>query len=301
MGDGYYKVVFFFLIMNSRNKIKLVLYIPIYLIALFFLVGTNIAYAVFSWPGDSGSVIGDADNLGAGYEPSGAVWHSRLKQLIIVGDDGDVTKMNSDGSNIVTWHPGRDLEGVTIADSSSRYIYLGIENPDSIKEFSLTSGKLTGKSWDLTEWMKGPANSGLEALTFVPNDRHPYHKSSSGGLFYAGLQDNGKIYVFDINLSKSGKVKYIATITPKGDYSDISGLDYNEETKVLYAIFDSNNKLVEMKPNGEVIVEYTLPGNNQEGIAVVVSTPSATAQMYIAEDSPPFVKKYSILNKVPLD
>ena len=236
------------------------------------------------WFGGSGVEIGGS--LNAGYEPSGLVWHPRLEYAFMVGDDGDVTQIDYDGTIINSWFPGGDLEGITIADKESNYIYLGVEQPDAIREFDLSTGTLTGKTWQLTDWMTGPDNSGLEGLTFVPNGHHPYSPSSSGGLFYAGLQADGKIYVFDVDLSGSD-VNHIDTITVVSGMSGISGLNYDVKTKILSAVFSSTSRYIKMKADGTVSGEYQLPGNNQEGVAV---TPDGV--IYIAEDVGPEVWRF---------
>ena len=50
--------------------------------------------------------------------------------------------------------------------------------------------------------------------------------------------------------------------------------------------------LVEMQADGTFIKEYALPGNDQEGIAVVVPEGAPKALVYIAEDSGPEVWVY---------
>ncbi len=251
------------------------------------------AHAVDSWPGDSGSLIADAASLGAGYEPSGLAYHSVRKQLVMVGDDGDITTMNTDGSSVHTKSPtGEDLEGVAVADATSDLIYVGIENPDSIKEYNLSTEAYTGKKWTLTAWLHGDDGQGLEALTFVPNGFHPYANSNSGGLFYAGHQLDGKIFVFDINTGTSEAVTLVDTITVDPALTDISGLDFNSDTQLIYAIFDTSNRLVEMQPDKTIINTYSLPSDTQEGIAVVTGCPTASAHVYIAEDFGPEVWAY---------
>ncbi len=255
---------------------------------LVVILSFSISVYAADWPGDSGVVIGDGTNLGFEYEPSGLAYHSRLDKLVLVGDGGDITTINIDGSGVDTWSDtSNDLEGVAIADPNTDYVYVGVENPDSIKSFNLSTKAYGEKQWDLTSWMTGDPNSGLEALTFVPNGAHPYtnKNSSSGGFFYAGLQYDGKIYVFDVDLSTSGSVTYIDTITVNDSYTDISGLDYNSETGLVYAIYDTLNLLVEMEPDGTVVHIYNLPGDSQEGVSVVSSCPSTSSNIYIAQDS----------------
>ena len=50
--------------------------------------------------------------LPAGYEPSGAVWHPRLGVLLLVSDNGWVSRMDADGQNAMTWLTGGDLEAI---------------------------------------------------------------------------------------------------------------------------------------------------------------------------------------------
>jgi hypothetical protein len=235
-----------------------------------------------AWPGDGGSEIGGG--LPGGYEPSGIIWHEGFEMVFLVSDGGYVSRMAADGSSVTTWHTGGDLEGITVADFSTNYLYLGIEDPDSIREFDVSTGALTGKSWDLTAWMTGPSNSGLEALAFVPDGHHPYGTTGSGGLFYAGLQNDGRIYIFDADLSSSGSVTHMGTLTPVAGRGDIAGLEYDSHTRTMYAVFDGSDCIREMTTDGSLIVEHTLPGADQEGVAFVRTSP-AEGYVYVAQDS----------------
>lgn len=251
------------------------------------------AVGVLSWPGGSGTVIGNSSSIGSSYEPSGIVWHRSQEKLYLVSDEGKLTRMDADGENVQTWSLSGDFEGVAVADHESDRVYIGVENPDGILEFDTGDQELTGLSWDLRTWMTGSSNLGLEALTFVPNGAHPYANSESGGLFYAGLQADGKIYVFDVDLSTSDAVSHVDTITVVSGQTDISGLHYDLDTEVLYAIFDGYNQLVEMDADGTVENRYTLPGNDQEGITLVANCETDTASVAISEDTGPEVWSYS--------
>ena len=236
-----------------------------------------------AWPAGSGTEIGSG--LPSGYEPSGIVWHERYDALFLVSDDGWVSWVDQSGSVITTWTPGSDLEGITIADSDTDYLYLGVEEPETIREFDISAGTLSGKSWDLTAWMPGISGQGMEALTFVPNGHHPYSSSSSGGLFYAGLQADGRIYVFDVDLDLSGSVSYVDTIEPYPGMADLSGLHYHTDTGVLYGIYDSWNLVLEMNPDGTIVGVYELAGDSQEGVTLMPSCPISETLIFIAEDA----------------
>jgi hypothetical protein len=216
------------------------------------------------------------------------VWHKGLQKLFLISDDGWISRMDLDGGNKYTWYvESADYEGLTIANHSSNYVYVATEQTQIlIKEFDVSTGSLTGKTWRLTE-MEGSGNAGLEALTFVPNGFHPYADSTSGGLFYAGKEADGKIYVYDVNLSVSGSVTYKGTITPVSGRTAIGGLHFESETGVLYVMYRDDQLVREIEPDGTFIAEYSRPNGGQEGITVIPSCPSSYADMVIANDGGP--------------
>jgi hypothetical protein len=225
------------------------------------------------WPGSAGVEIGQLGapgGLPAGYEPSGAVWHRGLERLVIVGDDGDVTVMDRDGGAQITWSPGGDLEGVTVVDHTTPIVYLGREHPDAVIEFDLSTGLPTGAIWDLTPWMTGSNNLGLEALTYA------------GGLFYAGLQADGNVFVFD--LQPAGVVVHVNTLAPHAGRADVAGLHYDEQTGVLYTVHDGDDVVVERTLAGAFLNEYSLLATDQEGIALVPCCSTGEATIFLADD-----------------
>ena len=141
--------------------------------------------------------------------------------------------------------------------------------------------------------MSGHGNAGMEGLTFVPNGAHPYSDSDSGGLFYGGLEYDGNIYVYDVNLSVSGSVTLIDTITPTPAPSSVPvcGLHYHSETETLYVLFRNAGILREMEADGTFIADYTLPaGCCYEGVTLIPSSPLTTTDLYIAYDNGPIVR-----------
>lgn len=151
---------------------KLLRNIPMIVTVLKLFVIVTASFAG-PWPGQlPGTEIGNG--LPAGYEPSGAAWHTGLNKLFTVWDNGTVSMMDYDGTNITNWSVFGDLEGVCIADPTTDFVYVGLERPDDgIKELNITSGQVT-RFFDLTPWMQSQEpNYGLEALTFVPDTSHP--------------------------------------------------------------------------------------------------------------------------------
>ena len=74
---------------------------------------------------------------------------------------------------------------------------------------------------------------------------------------------------------------YTGTITPVVGRTDISGLHYDEDNEVLYAVFDTDDALRAMEADGTFIQEWDLPGFDQEGIALDADV----ANLFVAEDS----------------
>lgn len=262
------------------------------LFATFLTAQARPALAASAWPADAGTSIGGG--LPAGYEPSDVVWHKGLEKLFLVSDDGWISRMNLDGSEQYTWYvESADYEGITVADHTSNYVYVATEQTQIlIKEFDVSTGALTGKTWRLTA-MEGSGNAGLEAITFVPNGFHPYADSSSGGLFYAGKEADGKIYVYDVNLSSSGSVTYKGTITPVAGRTAIGGLQFEPETGVLYVMYRNDSLVREITASGAYLAEYSRPNCCQEGITLIPSCPASTADMVIAHDDGPVTLYHS--------
>ena len=209
-------------------------------------------------------------------EPSGAVWHSRLNELFVVSDSGLVWSMQPDGRKFTAWRVEGNLEGIAIADPDSDFIYLGTEDPDTIKEFDLRNGKVS-RTFDLKGTLKPEdPNKGLEALTFVPS------KTPQGGLFYVGLQEDGALYVFElpINTSDTSDLpRHVETIEPDGGLDEMSGLHYQKDEDVLYAIYDKHDCLRAMQTDGTLIAEWELPKDHQEGITIVNN------DLFVAQDN----------------
>ena len=183
--------------------------------------------------------------------------------------------MNRDGTELVHWNLGGDFEAVTVADHESNFIYIGVENPDSVIEFDVSSGQIT-RTFSLTNWMTGPSNLGLEALTFVPDATHP-----EGGRFYAGLQSTGEVFRFDLSIKSSPtvtSVTFIDTLTIEGNHTDIADLSYDPSSDRILAVYDSLDRIKVIEKDGELRTQWVAPGSEQEAILYV------GGELFIGED-----------------
>ena len=132
-------------------------------------------------------------------DASGIVWHPGMQKLYVVIDAGLLVEMNDDGSGQTTWSGLGDVEGVTYADPAGDFVYIAREGPVSaVLEFDVVQGQLI-RIFDLQPWIAPTdPNQGLEAITFVPDVQSP-----EGGYFYTGVQEDGRIYVFELPIQSS--------------------------------------------------------------------------------------------------
>jgi len=227
-----------------------------------------------SWPTGEGTELGrrgTAGGLPMGIEPSGVVWHPAFEALVVVGDEGTVSRFDPGGGSWTTFRPGGDLESVALGDPRTPFVYLGSESPNAIVEFDPLKGVLTGAEWDLTPFMGDGKNRGLEALTY------------RAGLFYAGQQASGRIFVFE--LGSGGKVELVRVISPSPERADLSGLHFDPRTQILFALYDRGNRIRQMTADGSLLREHRAPGQDQEGLAVITDCSRGEATIFIAQDS----------------
>ena len=240
--------------------------------------------ATLPFPTQSLPGVSIGSGLGPSYETSGIVWHSRLQRFFTVDDDGRISSMDVDGNNVTHSNLHGDLEGITIADPNSNFIYVGREGGNSILEFDIVNNQRT-RDFRLGAWMGSSSNSGLEALAFVIDENDP-----EGGLFYAGKQGNGTVYAFRLPIvssSTNNTVSFQYKFQVARGRTDLSGMHYDDTNNVLYAIWDSNNIIRAMRPDSTFLEEWRLPpGTSQEGITFQGSN------LVISQDNGP-VFRYS--------
>jgi len=221
--------------------------------------------------------------LPPGYEPSGIVWHTRLQRLFLIHDNGLVSSMSADGLDVRNWFVTGDLEGICVADPATDRIYVADEFPPKILEFNVVTGQVT-RSFDLSPWIQGcPVNTCIEGLTFVPSATDP-----EGGVFYAGHQNDGRIYMFRLSILSSATsttVTPLETLTPYVGVTDISDLHFDRKNGVLYVLYNWMNLIRAVRLDMTVIADWAAPGVWQEGIATI-----PPCQVVIADDTGPVIR-----------
>jgi len=260
-----------------------------------------------TWP--TGSVgtqtaIAPTTALPKAFEASGIVWHPGTERLYVVSDSqiASLSKTGGDEKRFAVKDGAEkvDMESITATDSKT-LLYVGVEfnataGGPQIRALRVPEVTLTGEVWTLHFPKDDKGNetvnsgNGMEGMTWIPNGSHPYANSASGGLFYASSQKNNRIYVFDVDLANTEESKWIDTFKP-ADQKDISDLYYDPPTRLLYVLYDTNNKLVEIDPSTtayEQIATYDLPAlpEDQEGVTLLPDCSASTTTIFLASDKP---------------
>lgn len=235
------------------------------------------------FPGDlPGTSIGTG--LPLPFEASGIAWHVQEQRLYVVDDGGRLSAMQANGGFVQTWTIGGDLEALATAPTVNARVYVGREHPDAVLEFDPTTGSVL-RTFDLTPWLTGAANGGLEALTFVPDALDP-----EGGLFWAAHQDEGRIYRFRLAIVSSAvstAVAFVGSFVPVPGRVNLAALDHSAADGAIYAVYDTAGIVSKLDASGAVTSEWLIPGNSTEGIAL------RGCELYVAEDQAAVVTRYT--------
>jgi hypothetical protein len=192
-----------------------------------------------------------------GFETSGAVWHAASGRLVLVSDEGVIALLSPDGGEPRFSEIGGDLEAVTLVDPWGSLAYVGVERPAAIVEVDLAALRVT-RRFELEGIL-----TGLEGLAFVPGG------GAEGGTFWAGVQKDGRVVELTVPLRGGGPPRKLRAFVPLPGMRDLADLGYDATHGVVLAVYDKADLLVALAPSGEVVGRWTLPGKEQEAVAVL--------------------------------
>ena len=183
-------------------------------------------------------------------EPSGIVFHPGRGTLFVVGDEGDICEIQTDGTLVKQKRIRHaDFEGITYVPSTG-LLYIAIEGEEKIieinpEDFSVLRAFTVDRTFQGKVVLKAEGQ-GIEAITFVPDANHP-----EGGVFYVANQafdldsteDLSAIFEVEVPLKGSSgadsTAKIVRYFTP--GVIDLSGLHYDRINDRLYVISDATN------------------------------------------------------------
>jgi len=141
-----------------------------------------------------------------------------------VGDNGQLFKINFDGSYTKHWEYDADMEALCL-DPATGDMYMGIE-PKRVYKLTYPDYNKKTTLWDVAE-AADMGNSGIEGIA--------WHK----GNLYLGSQTGATLWEYKLDGTKLWK-KSLRTVC--STVSEIAGLDYDPENDFLWVIDSNSNK-----------------------------------------------------------
>ena len=244
------------------------------------ILAGGLAHAV--QPPDPLAVVLPADNAPGNIdklkfkEPSDIVFHPGRHTLFVVGDDGEICEMRTDGTRVQHWKSATwiDLEGITV-DAASGLLYVAVEGEDTILEID-PNGLARRRTFPIQRSFQGvevlkAGGQGVEAICFMPDPKH-----AEGGTFLIANQgfelgegeDASAIFevVVPLRTGRDGSPAHIIRRISPGVVG-IAGLHSDAGIDHVLARSDTANVLLEMTRSGEILRSWAFPGDEQEGIA----------------------------------
>ncbi len=220
-------------------------------------------------------------------EPSGLCFHPGRGTLFVV-DDGGVVAEFRPGGEVVNRRKVRkaDFEGIT-CDPSSGLLYVAVEGEEVLLELDPATLEAR-REFALPRELDGrlvlkPGGQGIEAITFVPDTKHPH-----GGTFFVANQgpdlndaeDGPVILEVEVPLAAAGGKgpRLLRDLRP--GLTDLAALHYDARMDVLLVVSDALDRMLVLRRDGTPAGEWQLPGENQEGLTI-----DAAGLLYLAQDS----------------
>jgi hypothetical protein len=223
-----------------------------------------------AWPSETWS---SAENLTAVMDPlgltelSGLFWNENLKLLFVSHGDGRLRVLQLNATNTFTQIANKYLtggpEGITQADLNTNEYYTIDENNYQVRKYKFSNGFNTitlSNSWDITALpspMTNTANTGPEGIAFIPDSflivsgfisqttGLPYSSvKGMGGLIFIAHQNQGYVWVFDINPTVNNDFAFVGKY--KTNRSESCELSFDRSTGLLYILHNINGNILEV-------------------------------------------------------
>lgn len=194
-------------------------------------------------------------------EPSGLDLTYDKKGFWTVSDEtSTIYKLDGDG-NVVSMIKvnGFDLEGVTTVSDTT--IAIVLERTREVLLLDTSGTEIFRKDLGL----KGEANSGLEGITYIPDNGHFYVLNEKKPKLLIELDP--KFEILNIDTLKFSK--------------DVSGIFYDKKNKCLWMLSDENQLVVKTDMHGNVKERMDISIVQPEGITIAPDG----KRLYIVSDN----------------
>jgi hypothetical protein len=272
-----------------------------------FLFQISESFAQTSWPSEdwtSAVNLTDVMNTNGLTELSGLHWNPLLHRLYVIDDAGHVRILLLDTetntfSQIANKNISGGPEGITQVDYSKNEFYTIDENNYEIRKYTHSadfSNLTLANYWNILASpspMQNTGNTGPEGIAFVPDSfltAIQFRNQETGllytsvkgmgGLIFIAHQDQGYVWVFDLNPNTNNDFAYVGKY--KTNRSESCDLEFDRSTGMLYILHNTGSNYLEVTDLSSSAIsggrkfnlkkEYILPnpaGNtNIEGFAI---------------------------------
>lgn len=301
--------------MNAMRKI-----FTLVILSFFGFIEAQSPWPSSNWSsGDNLTAVMDADGI---TDLSGLHWNPVTNRLYCVQGDGRLRVLQMDSSTMgFTQIANKALadgpEGITQANLSANEFYTIDENTYEIRKFTHNAsfGSLTeSRHWDLLQSpspMEDTGNTGPEGIAFIPDSAlsaagfisqqtgNLYTSTKGmGGLLFIAHQDEGYIWVFDVNPNTTNDFAYVGKYrTNRFESTDLA---FDRTTGLLYILHNIDANTYEVTDLTSAITtgttrkfttvnEYFLAnptdGNtNIEGFSLMPKCPEGATGVWLARD-----------------
>ena len=158
-----------------------------------------IAASTDPFPPEALPAVSIGEFLPPDFEASGLVWHTRRQKLFLVSDNGFLASMTDQGTDVELWRISADLEAVTVAFRRAILSILALSIPTVfIIQYHDRRYHARFQFNAVDGWAQ---NSGLEALTFVPD---PADRKVA--CFMQACRSPARFFVFACTILSSAEV-----------------------------------------------------------------------------------------------
>jgi uncharacterized protein YjiK len=232
---------------------------------------------------------------GAALEPSGLAFHAPTGHLFVVGDEGTLAELSTDGAPLWSQAGMDNLEDVAVHTPTGLLMLLSEKKGQlvlfdpaarrELRRFKLDKRALLGKE-------PGDPNEGFEGLAFRLDA-----KQKGGGVFYLTHQRSPPLVVgiaFDLQKHEKtiGADAVVARFKVEG-FKDLTAATFAPTLNRLLVVADHKDRILVLRLDGTLDDEVVLPGLRQEGIAL-----DDAGNLWIADDRGGLLRFRSALTKL---
>jgi uncharacterized protein YjiK len=203
-------------------------------------------------------------------EASGIAWHPSRGRFFVVGDRGSIAELEPSGAVVATHRVKGNLEDVTVHTPSGTLVLLAEKRGELVVWDPATASETARFPLDVAGVLgREPAdrNQGFEGIVFRAEAGRP-----GGGVFHLVHQRKpARLVTLAFDLTSGARTLGASDVVsrhPLKPYDDLTAVTWSERLGRLLVIADSADRLLVVSPDGAIDADESLPGGQQEGLAL---------------------------------